>query len=60
MQLPDGQKAELGATWLHGIHGHPVYNLAVEYGLMSAEPTKGELIFSMLLSVNRQIIYESL
>lgn len=35
MQLPDGQKAELGAVWLHGTRGHPLYELALQYGLMT-------------------------
>ena len=26
---------ELGATWLHGIEGHPVYELALEKGLVA-------------------------
>ena len=35
LQLSDGQKVELGATWLHGSKGHPVYELALAYGLMT-------------------------
>ena len=27
---------ELGATWLHGLAGNPLYDYAVEQGLMSA------------------------
>ena len=41
LQLADGQKVELGATWLHGIKGHPVYDLAVHYGLMDPHTSKG-------------------
>lgn len=42
MQLADGQRAELGATWLHGSKGHPVYELAVKYGIMPPDLKKGE------------------
>ena len=41
LQLADGQKVELGATWLHGIKGHPIYDLAVQYGLMDPHTSKG-------------------
>ena len=41
LQLADEQKVELGATWLHGIKGHPVYDLAVQYGLMDPHTSKG-------------------
>lgn len=51
VQLPDGQKAELGATWLHGIDGHPVYDLAVEYGLMPAQKPNG---MSGLVATNKK------
>jgi hypothetical protein len=41
LQLSDGQKVELGATWLHGITGHPLYELAVKYCLMEPHLAKG-------------------
>ena len=34
MQLEACGAAELGATWLHGLRGHPVYELALQRGLM--------------------------
>lgn len=33
-QLDHHGLAELGATWLHGLVGHPIYELALEHGLM--------------------------
>ena len=50
MQLPDGQKVELGATWLHGIQGHPVYDLALHYGLMAPHKKKGKLPIKLIVS----------
>ena len=30
-----GNKAELGANWIHGVLGNPLYELAVAKGLVS-------------------------
>ena len=30
-----GNKAELGANWIHGVLGNPLYELAVSKGLVS-------------------------
>ena len=49
LQLADEQKVELGATWLHGIKGHPVYDLAVQYGLMDPHTSKGGSSTSLAL-----------
>lgn len=43
--VPNGQTGsygalELGATWLHGVDGHPVYDLAVQNGLMTGQERK--------------------
>ncbi len=35
MQLPGCGRVELGATWLHGLKGNPLYEYAVEAGIMS-------------------------
>ncbi len=35
-RLPGCGRVELGATWLHGLAGNPLYDYAVEQGLMSA------------------------
>ena len=51
LQLPDGQKVELGATWLHGIQGHPVYDLAVHYGLMAPHKKKGKSLARLVTSL---------
>lgn len=37
-----GKKVELGAQWIHGIKGSPVYALAKEEGLMESEDALGE------------------
>ena len=37
VQLSDGQVVELGSTWLHGLVGNPIYELAVAWGTM--DPT---------------------
>lgn len=34
MQTDGAGQIELGATWLHGIKGHPAYDLALERGLI--------------------------
>lgn len=35
IQIPIGnQKVELGANWIHGVLGNPVYELAMQYGLV--------------------------
>ena len=34
-QTEGAGQIELGATWLHGIKGHPAYDLAIERGLIS-------------------------
>ena len=31
----DGYKADFGASWIHGIHGNPLYDLANQYGLIT-------------------------
>ncbi|CAL5227355.1 g10303 [Coccomyxa viridis] len=35
LQTESAGQIELGATWLHGIKGHPAYDLAIERGLIS-------------------------
>jgi len=35
LQLPAAGPAELGATWFHGTEHNPVYDLAVEYGMVA-------------------------
>ena len=37
MQVPGCGRVELGATWFHGIHGNPLYEHAVQLGLMQRE-----------------------
>ena len=32
-----GTKAELGASWIHGVLGNPLYELAASNGLVAAE-----------------------
>ena len=39
-QLPDAGRVELGATWLHGLKGNPMYELALQYGLMNGSERK--------------------
>lgn len=40
--LPSGHATfELGATWIHGSHGNPIYHLAEANGLLE-ETTDGE------------------
>ncbi|XP_076257960.1 peroxisomal N(1)-acetyl-spermine/spermidine oxidase isoform X2 [Rhynchophorus ferrugineus] len=35
IQIPIGQeRVELGANWIHGVLGNPVYELAMQYGLV--------------------------
>lgn len=35
VQIPIGQeRVELGANWIHGVLGNPVYELAMQYGLV--------------------------
>jgi hypothetical protein len=49
MQLEGCGAAELGATWLHGLKGHPVYQLALDRGLMDgAEKHRARAQFSQL------------
>lgn len=36
MQTEKAGQIELGATWLHGIKGHPAYEIAVKQGLIKA------------------------
>ncbi len=44
-QFPGCGRVELGATWLHGLAGNPLYDYAVEQGLMSAKADqKGRLL----------------
>ncbi|KAG1657727.1 hypothetical protein FOA52_011989 [Chlamydomonas sp. UWO 241] len=33
-QMPGGEAVEMGATWFHGIHGNPLYEIAVWEGLV--------------------------
>ncbi|KAK9860346.1 hypothetical protein WJX84_005539 [Apatococcus fuscideae] len=40
LQLPDTGRVELGATWLHGLKGNPMYELALQYGLMNGSERK--------------------
>ena len=40
MQVPGCGKVELGATWFHGIHGNPLYEHAVQLGLMNRETSE--------------------
>lgn len=40
LQLPDAGRVELGATWLHGLKGNPMYELALQYGLMNGSEQK--------------------
>ena len=40
MQLGSCGQAELGATWLHGLRGSPVYELALQRGLMDGTEQK--------------------
>ena len=40
LQLPDAGRVELGATWLHGLKGNPMYELALQYGLMNGSERK--------------------
>ena len=37
VQFPGCGRVELGATWLHGLAGNPLYDYAVEQGLMSSK-----------------------
>lgn len=41
MQLPSGTSVELGATWFHGVHDNPVYDLAVWLGVV--KDVRGDL-----------------
>ena len=36
---PAGSKAELGASWIHGVLGNPLYELAVSKGLVDIVQT---------------------
>ena len=40
VQLPGVGKAELGATWLHGLDGNPIYETALRHGLMHGHERK--------------------
>lgn len=43
-QLQGCGRVEMGATWLHGLQGNPLYAYAVETGIMSPSATqKGKL-----------------
>ena len=37
LQIPGCGKVELGATWFHGIHGNPLYEHAVQFGLINRD-----------------------
>lgn len=43
MQLEGCGSVEMGATWLHGLAGNPLFDLAVQEGLMTrtAKPAGG-------------------
>lgn len=39
LSFPGGAKAELGASWIHGVLGNPLYELAVSKGLLDLVQT---------------------
>lgn len=48
MQTEGAGQVELGATWLHGIKGHPAYDLAIERGLI--DPAEQQRASKSMLS----------
>ena len=40
LQIPGLGRAELGATWLHGLDGNPIYETALSSGLMQGHERK--------------------
>lgn len=40
LQLPGCGRVEMGATWLHGLKGNPLYAYAVEKGIMLPNATQ--------------------
>jgi hypothetical protein len=37
VQVPGFGLVEMGATWMHGVEGHPAYSMALKLGLMTAD-----------------------
>lgn len=43
LDLPSGKRVELGANWIHGKDGNPVYDIAAKYGLLNPKGSEWQL-----------------